>query len=69
MLENQIQCEECGWSYADAVDESAEELPSNIRDWKPKPRPEPTTAEEPETPDTRIQRDRPAPRPKGPDSR
>src|SRR5262249_49246243 len=38
MLEEQLQCEECGWSYADSVDESAEELPGNIRDRKPKPR-------------------------------
>jgi len=66
MLENQMQCEECGWSYADTVDESAEatELPSNIRDWKPRPRSEPQVEEEIELPDTRIQRDRPLPRPR-----
>jgi hypothetical protein len=71
MLEDQIECEECGWSYADAVDESADatELPSNIRDWKPRPRPEPPAEEEQvEPPDSRIQRDRPPPRPKRPDA-
>jgi hypothetical protein len=71
MLEDQIECMECGWSYADAVDESAEadELRANNRDSKPRPRREPAApVEEVETPDTRIQRDRPLPNSKRPNA-